>query len=101
MYESLENDGLMINTAPTKATIIAMSWKRLMYSFKKIAQKMMVKKGLNLFKISASLKTIRSMVKKFNSTPKSPSSERKNRSEEHTSELQSRFDLVCRLLLEK
>src|SRR5699024_11944287 len=31
-------------------------------------------------------------------------SERKiadNRSEEHTSELQSRFDLVCRLLLEK
>src|SRR5699024_11368057 len=24
-----------------------------------------------------------------------------NRSEEHTSELQSRFDLVCRLLLEK
>src|SRR5438067_8762956 len=29
-----------------------------------------------------------------------PSSVRK-RSEEHTSELQSRFDLVCRLLLEK
>src|SRR5699024_11836093 len=26
---------------------------------------------------------------------------RKDRSEEHTSELQSRFDLVCRLLLEK
>src|SRR5699024_11528359 len=26
---------------------------------------------------------------------------RDNRSEEHTSELQSRFDLVCRLLLEK
>src|SRR5207249_12089707 len=26
---------------------------------------------------------------------------RYNRSEEHTSELQSRFDLVCRLLLEK
>src|SRR5207249_10470569 len=26
---------------------------------------------------------------------------RPNRSEEHTSELQSRFDLVCRLLLEK
>src|SRR5699024_6554464 len=25
----------------------------------------------------------------------------RNRSEEHTSELQSRFDLVCRLLLEK
>src|SRR5699024_3278605 len=28
-------------------------------------------------------------------------SEEMNRSEEHTSELQSRFDLVCRLLLEK
>src|SRR5438067_7122745 len=28
-------------------------------------------------------------------------SERRTRSEEHTSELQSRFDLVCRLLLEK
>src|SRR5207249_9855129 len=27
--------------------------------------------------------------------------EHKGRSEEHTSELQSRFDLVCRLLLEK
>src|SRR5438067_5778570 len=26
---------------------------------------------------------------------------KKDRSEEHTSELQSRFDLVCRLLLEK
>src|SRR5437868_13234941 len=26
---------------------------------------------------------------------------KQNRSEEHTSELQSRFDLVCRLLLEK
>src|SRR5437868_7686683 len=29
------------------------------------------------------------------------SSSQKLRSEEHTSELQSRFDLVCRLLLEK
>src|SRR5699024_11506194 len=29
------------------------------------------------------------------------SSKNKNRSEEHTSELQSRFDLVCGLLLEK
>src|SRR5207249_9296167 len=28
-------------------------------------------------------------------------SQQKTRSEEHTSELQSRFDLVCRLLLEK
>src|SRR5437868_8410562 len=30
-----------------------------------------------------------------------PHDEDKVRSEEHTSELQSRFDLVCRLLLEK
>src|SRR5438067_3991951 len=29
------------------------------------------------------------------------STSRRTRSEEHTSELQSRFDLVCRLLLEK
>src|SRR5699024_12748634 len=28
-----------------------------------------------------------------------PANKRSNRSEEHTSELQSRFDLVCRLLL--
>src|SRR5699024_11888545 len=30
-----------------------------------------------------------------------PEKKQKARSEEHTSELQSRFDLVCRLLLEK
>src|SRR5699024_11753328 len=30
-----------------------------------------------------------------------PFTEKNERSEEHTSELQSRFDLVCRLLLEK
>src|SRR5207249_11233491 len=30
-----------------------------------------------------------------------PAGRRAGRSEEHTSELQSRFDLVCRLLLEK
>src|SRR2546428_9100090 len=32
---------------------------------------------------------------------KSKRTEKKSRSEEHTSELQSRSDLVCRLLLEK
>src|SRR5699024_12240946 len=32
---------------------------------------------------------------------RAPARERCSRSEEHTSELQSRFDLVCRLLLEK
>src|SRR2546428_14090076 len=34
-------------------------------------------------------------------TLKTPSWSAKSRSEEHTSELQSRSDLVCRLLLEK
>src|SRR5437868_8946620 len=33
--------------------------------------------------------------------PLRPGREQVDRSEEHTSELQSRFDLVCRLLLEK
>src|SRR5438067_4965059 len=33
--------------------------------------------------------------------PGAPRPRVRNRSEEHTSELQSRFDLVCRLLLEK
>src|SRR6185312_16972614 len=35
------------------------------------------------------------------SARRSPRSPRPSRSEEHTSELQSRSDLVCRLLLEK
>src|SRR5699024_12685910 len=35
------------------------------------------------------------------SDPYAHAEEQKPRSEEHTSELQSRFDLVCRLLLEK
>src|SRR5207249_9551665 len=34
-------------------------------------------------------------------SPASPAPASRPRSEEHTSELQSRFDLVCRLLLEK
>src|SRR5699024_12601873 len=34
-------------------------------------------------------------------SPPAPARARRRRSEEHTSELQSRFDLVCRLLLEK
>src|SRR5438067_10299065 len=37
----------------------------------------------------------------FSRYPRRGSSTRGRRSEEHTSELQSRFDLVCRLLLEK
>src|SRR5699024_12421305 len=34
-------------------------------------------------------------------SPNTDKDDEKSRSEEHTSELQSRFDLVCRLLLEK
>src|SRR5689334_24731989 len=34
-------------------------------------------------------------------TPSTPAKSNANRSEEHTSELQSQFHLVCRLLLEK
>src|SRR5207249_7567900 len=37
----------------------------------------------------------------YQSSTPSPTSRPGRRSEEHTSELQSRFDLVCRLLLEK
>src|SRR5206468_5444455 len=37
----------------------------------------------------------------FGEAPKSSSKNSSGRSEEHTSELQSRSDLVCRLLLEK
>src|SRR5437868_11188493 len=37
----------------------------------------------------------------FSKSAAIPSPKRTVRSEEHTSELQSRFDIVCRLLLEK
>src|SRR5699024_12803734 len=40
-------------------------------------------------------------IYKFSVTPSNSRSPPEVRSEEHTSELQSRFDLVCRLLLEK
>src|SRR3982750_274436 len=48
-----------------------------------------------LFRSSASASTLRLFFPKAAMPPRSP------RSEEHTSELQSRSDLVCRLLLEK
>src|SRR5438067_5146957 len=41
------------------------------------------------------------LIKRDNYQPSPPISPEEWRSEEHTSELQSRFDLVCRLLLEK
>src|SRR5699024_12113045 len=41
------------------------------------------------------------LMTKFNSARSIFSLSTNSRSEEHTSELQSRFDLVCRLLLEK
>src|SRR5438477_6089111 len=37
----------------------------------------------------------------FRSTPRKGAARNENRSEEHTSELQSHVNLVCRLLLEK
>src|SRR5699024_12513316 len=40
-------------------------------------------------------------VERPRSPPRRPARSPGERSEEHTSELQSRFDLVCRLLLEK
>src|SRR3712207_8613841 len=43
----------------------------------------------------------RTSVRSSAATPISPCTARKSRSEEHTSELQSRQYLVCRLLLEK
>src|SRR5437868_13285865 len=43
----------------------------------------------------------RSIVARASAAAARASSMRSARSEEHTSELQSRFDLVCRLLLEK
>src|SRR5699024_7255033 len=48
--------------------------------------------------IQAGIKTIVYECDKYADTPAVRASKR---SEEHTSELQSRFDLVCRLLLEK
>src|SRR5699024_11267582 len=59
---------------------------------------------------SRSLPPIRMLKKIFRPLPHKPntsywrssiSMQTRSRSEEHTSELQSRFDLVCRLLLEK
>src|SRR5207247_4594518 len=48
--------------------------------------------GLNHLRIGTSLRWLEKIV---------PQENRRLRSEEHTSELQSRVDLVCRLLLEK
>src|SRR5438067_4467766 len=55
-----------------------------------------------LFRIMALVLIVAALAgcgKKGNPLP--PSDVPNTRSEEHTSELQSRFDLVCRLLLEK
>src|SRR5699024_12535453 len=50
--------------------------------------------------IRCSFRPVPKATRSHNRTPDSRSSS-PARSEEHTSELQSRFDLVCRLLLEK
>src|SRR6266436_7075827 len=51
--------------------------------------------------ISATLSSNCLMLPGFTRTAAQPASIAANRSEEHTSELQSRLHLVCRLLLEK
>src|SRR5699024_11729234 len=61
---------------------------------------------LRLMRLIASARVLglsRSMPRTALMTVRTPSARtpRMDRSEEHTSELQSRFDLVCRLLLEK
>src|SRR5699024_12090378 len=51
---------------------------------------------------SAAAETIEASERRLDmGTPGTAQKLRRMRSEEHTSELQSRFDLVCRLLLEK
>src|SRR5699024_11732391 len=52
--------------------------------------------NLHIIEVPLDNCNFRTVKNKENSTIKD-----KDRSEEHTSELQSRFDLVCRLLLEK
>src|SRR5438105_6229560 len=51
--------------------------------------------------VSAGRSPFGSPVRTIRGTPGGTSSPASRRSEEHTSELQSRVDLVCRLLLEK
>src|SRR5438067_10479796 len=54
-----------------------------------------------LFRSHDQVGTGASSVRVVQSTSRAISRSKNRRSEEHTSELQSRFDLVCRLLLEK
>src|SRR5207247_10271894 len=58
-----------------------------------------------LFRSSASRRMIasgsRSIARRASPAYRPPGRRERSRSEEHTSELQSRVDLVCRLLLEK
>src|SRR5438067_13067874 len=57
-----------------------------------------------LFPYTTLFRSVRSRTAQFGSkmvAARSLSAHELSRSEEHTSELQSRFDLVCRLLLEK
>src|SRR5699024_11919633 len=57
---------------------------------------------LKQFNISSMLIYMPEFVREMNASIKDNTVQQKvDRSEEHTSELQSRFDLVCRLLLEK
>src|SRR5699024_11527234 len=53
------------------------------------------------YRVQAPTKNLKDEVSKLQKRVNELENEKKNRSEEHTPELQSRFDLVCRLLLEK
>src|SRR3970282_2261719 len=54
-----------------------------------------------LFPYTTLFRSRRLSHRAFPSVPRDPNRETPTRSEEHTSELQSHHDLVCRLLLEK
>src|SRR6266536_5348000 len=54
-----------------------------------------------LFPYTTLFRSPRPQLRRPRSLPGHPCRRRSSRSEEHTSELQSRVDLVCRLLLEK
>src|SRR5690242_21243513 len=50
---------------------------------------------------AAAVRRVSGMTSRINSSPVAATAPRPRRSEEHTSELQSHVNLVCRLLLEK
>src|SRR5437868_4725141 len=86
-------------------TLPALQYSQDSAEFRQIKQRVSGMKGLTAQQIQQQQKsgTSQNNGRPPRSQDVSPSEQMKtlNRSEEHTSELQSRFDLVCRLLLEK